>query len=325
MSYHPLHSPLELPVQVLKLHCLAHQPIFWTAQAGSTPSTTLAGSFGQVVWQLCAQGVNHCEQQRGDTLYCQQGQACPVHWLYKPFSSVHRRDFARPVFLYSPTLIQAESEVSSFELEMILWGRHAVAAQAQVLQVVQAMGQQGLRCENQLIPFSVIETITEPVASLGERLARWHGVQRMLLEFITPLVLKRRDGETRQNYTLEEGLPLSDVLANVAYEWVAWDLEDRLSELDKTERHQLACTARDATRQIAAGLTVNRLHWQQEDLGTRFSRSNRHVYDVSGFVGLAEIGGDVWTAAPWLLALCLAGGGQRRALGFGTVRAWLAA
>jgi len=82
--------------------------------------------------------------------------------------------------------------------------------------------------------------------------------------------------------------------------------------------------ARDAARLVATELTVERLRLLNVDLGTRQSRGNKHRYAVRGFMGLAEIGGEaLQQAAPWLLALCLAGGGQKRALGFGAVRAWV--
>lgn len=321
--YDPLRSPLDLPVQVLKIQCVTQQPVFWMRQDGSTPSTTLAGSFGRAVWKLCASG--HCETELAAR--CQNSPNCWVHWLYKPYSEVQRRDFARPVFLFSPTLEQTHEEVSGFTLEVILWGRHAVAAQANIIEVIQEMGRVGLRCEGQLIPFFITQTKIGEALTIAERLQSWQRMQRLMLEFVTPLLFTRRDGEAgyvRSTHQEGENLPLQELLANVAYEWVAWDIEDRGLDLDKTARHELACVARDAARLVATELTVERLHLLNVDLGTRQSRGNKHRYAVRGFMGLAEIGGEaLQQAAPWLLALCLAGGGQKRALGFGAVRAWV--
>jgi CRISPR/Cas system endoribonuclease Cas6 (RAMP superfamily) len=59
------------------------------------------------------------------------------------------------------------------------------------------------------------------------------------------------------------------------------------------------------------------------EVGERYSRGNKQMMSLEGFVGLAELGGDLRAALPWLLTLALAGGGQKRAMGFGSVRMWL--
>ncbi|ALG68984.1 hypothetical protein [Beggiatoa leptomitoformis] len=109
-TYNPITSPLELPVQTLKIQCVAQQPLRWVHQEGSTPSTTLAGGFGRAVWQLCALGESACEINAKGEPVCQQPEPCLVHCLYKPYSMVHRRDFARPVFLFSPTFEQQDKD-----------------------------------------------------------------------------------------------------------------------------------------------------------------------------------------------------------------------
>ncbi|EIJ43898.1 hypothetical protein BegalDRAFT_3073 [Beggiatoa alba B18LD] len=327
-TYHPLLSPLELPVKTLTIQCITEYPLQWISQKnGSTPSTSLAGSFGRAVWQLCVFGESACERQTDGEPVCQQPDKCLVHCLYKPYSAIHRRDFARPVFLYSPTLEQQQGEeISGFTLEVTLWGRQAVSSQTAVLQVIKNMGITGLRCEGVLIPFSIISVTASPVLSIAERLTVWQSMNHLLLEFMTPLLLSSRDGQAgyfRKTYDLNNGLPLKLLLANVAYEWVAWDIEDRRLTLDKSERHSLACIARNAARLSAEGLTVARLQLTEIDLGSRFSRRNQHEYVIQGFTGIADIEGILQPAMPWLLALSLAGGGQKRALGFGVVRAWV--
>ncbi|MDQ2694083.1 MAG: hypothetical protein M3Z21_01660 [Pseudomonadota bacterium] len=60
------------------------------------------------------------------------------------------------------------------------------------------------------------------------------------------------------------------------------------------------------------------------DLGLRLARTDGRAFPLQGFQGAAEVEGPLDGALPWLLALSLGGGGQKRAMGFGVVNLWLA-
>jgi hypothetical protein len=102
-------------------------------------------------------------------------------------------------------------------------------------------------------------------------------------------------------------------------------MEDRdLGErFDKKLRHSLARDARDAAFEAAEGLLILRTHLSPVEIGERYSRGTKKTMSLQGFIGLAELAGNFEVAMPWLLTLALAGGGQKRAMGFGTVRMWL--
>ena len=59
------------------------------------------------------------------------------------------------------------------------------------------------------------------------------------------------------------------------------------------------------------------------DVGARLSKSSGTPYPLQGFQGNVELEGPLRAALPWLLALALGGGGQKRAMGFGVVSGWL--
>jgi hypothetical protein len=108
LFYNPLIQPFELPVQKLVAHCISEAPLYFPPSEGATPGTTLCGTFGQVL--------------------CNYPNSSVVPWLYKPYSEVHHRNFARPVLLRAKELESTEP-VDVFSLEVTLWGRHAIAAQ----------------------------------------------------------------------------------------------------------------------------------------------------------------------------------------------------
>ena len=103
-------------------------------------------------------------------------------------------------------------------------------------------------------------------------------------------------------------------------------MEDReIGEtLDREHRHDLARQARLAAREAAERLHVTRSDLRPVDVGVRSSKTNGRSYPLQGFQGSAEVEGSLTEALPWLLALSLAGGGQKRAMCFGAVDLWLA-
>ncbi len=328
LNYDPLNHPLELPVQKMFASCVTEQPLFLPPHQGSTPGTTLAGSFGTALWPtVCAnRQIKACNtlQAAGNGPCCQNPTECVLPWLYKPYSQVQHKNFARPVLLRSIEL-EGTEPVDIFTLEVTLWGRHAIAAQNAVKDTLSKMGELGLNSKNGQVRFSVTKIETGDSLTLAERIAHLPSVQSVLLEFQTPFLhgKKAEKGKKRRFHTSQD-LPIVEMLGNVAYELAAWDMEDReLGEsLDAKARHSLARDARDLAWQAAEALVIVRSHLSPLEIGKRYSRLNQQIMSLEGFVGLAELAGDLKAALPWLLTLSLAGGGQKRAMGFGTVRMW---
>jgi len=315
-------DPLHLPTQRLILKCESNQPLAFEKHDAQL---RLAGAFGRTVWEKCAIEARFCERHKTQNEpKCQNGVNCLTHWLYKPFSDIHRRDFARPVFLFSPTFAQPHEPTQAFDLEVTLWGRHAITAQSHVLDIIDKMGKVGLRCENKNIPFKVVDYQSGLVLTIKDQLGYGVDFKRIKLDFLTPLWFAKRDGQDhyrRHYYSVHEDmLPLRDILANVAYEWAAWDIEDRQLPVDHQTRHRRACEWRDAARAAADGLDIYEAKLHQIHWGERQSRRNQQFYPLQGLMGWAELFGDLKAALPYLIALSLAGGGQKRAQGFGVVR-----
>jgi len=325
--YDPLQHPFELPIQKMRAHCIAERPLLFQQRQGSTPGTTLAGAFGTALWPVvCAykettEGL--CNSLPTDEPHCHHQQECILPWLYKPYSIVHRRNFARPVLLRAAEL-EGEVAVETFNLEVTLWGRHAIAARSAIKKTLQQMGRLGLNNEGQQVHFSISEFRESECLTLKQHLERIGHIQSLLLEFQTPFLHQERTIEGKRQFHTERALPIVGILGNVAYNLVAWDIEDRElgEEVEGKTRHNLARLARDEAWSAAEKLVVIRTHLSAIEMGERYSRGNKKLIPLQGFVGLAEVGGDLKLALPWLVTLALAGGGQKRAMGFGSVRMW---
>ncbi|EDN66834.1 hypothetical protein BGP_3134 [Beggiatoa sp. PS] len=327
LDYDPLIHPFELPVQKLLAYCVTDRPLFLPPRQGSTPGTTLAGAFGTALWSLCANhnsSTDACHIIKPNNPVCQNPNECVVSWLYKPYSTVHHRNFARPVLLRA-TELEGDKPVDVFTLEVTLWGRHAIAAQDAVKETLKTMGKLGINSEGKQVHFGITKIETGPCLTLAERIKRMPPIQSTLLEFQTPFLHQEKTDEGKRYFYTQPQLPIVSILGNVAYNLVAWDMEDRdLGEwFDKKLRHSLARDARDTAFEAAEGLLILRTHLSPVEIGERYSRGTKKTMLLQGFIGLTELAGDFEVAMPWLLTLALAGGGQKRAMGFGTVRMWL--
>ncbi|MCP4696726.1 MAG: hypothetical protein GY862_07745 [Gammaproteobacteria bacterium] len=326
MNYDPLYHPFELPVQILQAHCIAEQPFYLPPRPGVTPGTTLSGAFGAALWSsVCCcrkQPVNPCLNEEGAEPCCRHPEQCPVPWLYKPYSEVHRRGFTRPVLFRSDALEELRA-VTEFDLRVTLWGRHAIDAVEDVKAALRRMGELGLSREGERVRFHIEQFSETPGLTLTQRVALLHRNGNVMLEFHTPFLHQMKNNGIRHFHTRPE-LPLADILGNAAYTLAAWDIEDRAlkESLDKKIRHNLSRDSRDAARAAGESLTIRRAELTPVELGERFSRSTGQNVPLYGFIGQAELTGDLDAAMPWLLTLALAGGGQKRALGFGGVRMW---
>ncbi|MCP4697223.1 MAG: hypothetical protein GY862_10280 [Gammaproteobacteria bacterium] len=324
-AYHPLAHPLELPVQKLYVRCMAEQPVYLPPREGATPGTTLAGIFGSALGAVAClrRDSGSCFNGNIADPQCASPAECPVVWLYKPYSAVHRRAFSRPVLLRAPAL-ESMLPVENFTLEVTLWGRQAIAARETTVRVLHEMGQSGLNGVSGNVKFAVQDIETEPALTLAQRLENLPPSRSLLLEFQTPFLHQEKDLRGKRYFHNGQVLPLAGILGNTAYTLTAWDMEDRKfgEALDGKARHSLARDSRDNAYEAAQHIQIMRADLAPADIGKRISRGNRHRYPLQGFVGLTELAGDLASAMPWLLALSLAGGGQQRAAGFGSVRIW---
>jgi hypothetical protein len=328
LNYDPLTHPLELPVKKLLAYCVTDRPLFLPPHQGSTPGTTLGGVFGTALWDVgCIYkntSAGACNKLQPKEPRCQNSTECAVSWLYKPYSTVHRRNFARPVLLRAVEL-EGDKPIDVFTLEVTLWGRHAIAAQDVVINTLKKMGRLGLISEGTQVRFGITKIETKPCLTLAQQLENLPSMQTILLEFQTPFLHQEKNEEGKQQFYTRSNLPIVGILGNVAYNLAAWDMEDRdLGEqLDGKMRHNLARDARDVAWKAAEGLFVLRSHLSPVEMGERYSRGTKKMMSLQGFVGLAELGGTLEPALPWLLTLAQVGGGQKRAMGFGSVKMWL--
>jgi hypothetical protein len=328
LDYNPFIHPLELPVQKLLVYCMTDRPLFLPPRQGSTPGTTLAGAFGNALWPTLCPNHNSptgaCNIIKPNNPVCQNPDECVVSWLYKPYSTVHHRNFARPILLRASEL-EGDKPVEAFTLEVTLWGRHAIANQEAVIDTLKTMGKRGINSEGKPVHFGMTKIETGPSLTLIERVKRMPPIQSVLLEFQTPFLHQEKTEEGKRYFHTQPQLPLISILGNVAYNLAAWDMEDRElgEQFDKTQRHGLARDARDMAFDAAEKLFILRTHLSPVEIGERYSRGTKKNMLLQGFIGLAELAGDFEVAMPWLLTLALAGGGQKRAMGFGSVRMWL--
>jgi hypothetical protein len=330
-DYDPLSAPFELPTQQLTVRCLAERPLYLQPRAGATAGTTLWGAFGEALLKhACIRHVRGWGACIESNVPCLASCDCPVPWLYKPYSQVHRRNLARPVLLYARAL-ESQLPVDAFDLEVTLWGRRAVATWETIERALRAMGATGLQAGEEPVRFEIGEIWARPVKRLAERTAvlqinDWH---QALLVFETPFLHREQveiEPGVRQKLFMAGGvLPLAEILGNVAYELTAWDIEDReLSDyLDRETRHNLCRQARETARQAIKTSQIIRCELNPVPVGLRASRETGHVFPLAGFTGQVELSGSLHHALPWLITLALGGGGQKRSMGFGRVCLWL--
>jgi hypothetical protein len=221
LNYDPLSHPFELPVQKWLAYCVTERPLFLPPRQGSTPGTTLAGAFGTALWStVCSHnntpaGACNTLQETGEPR-CMDPSNCILPWLYKPYSSTHRRNFARPVLLRAVAL-EGTAPVEVFSLEVTLWGRHAIGAKAAVKETLNKMGELGLNGEKGQVRFSVSKIETAPSLTLAQRIERLPSAQSqsVLLEFQTPFLHQEKIGDGKRRFHMSQELQ-SYLL------WVGW-------------------------------------------------------------------------------------------------------
>jgi hypothetical protein len=266
MNYEPLTDPFELPVQRLTAFCQTERSFVLPPRAGTIPGTTLWGAFGQALWQTaCLSRRIGCAASVG-ARGCRFPQLCPIPWLYKPYSEVHRRNMDRPVLLHARAL-ERHQPVEAFEIEVTLWGRHAVTAREAVLRTLTAMGASGLNVNEQSVRFQIMEIRADPVRTIAECTASLCKLDwpQALLVFETLMSYREtveiEPGVKKKLFLAGGTLPLPKIVGNCAFKLVAWDLEDREvgEAFDEDTRNRLCREAREAAQQTVGELEI--VHW----------------------------------------------------------------
>lgn len=331
--YRPGSSALELPVQVGTVRCRPVRPIYFPPAPGKTPSKTLAKAFKSVVRRMgCppVQAGRECGATGGGELAECPDPACPLIHFYNP-RAADGKPLARPAFLYSEAL-NGDRPVDRFDLRITLWGRVAIAHRPWLERVLEVMGTAGLRNCGESVPFrmeSIAWGRTATLQEMAEELAA-QGPERLLLQFPVPFrfvqTVTHGDGRQTRHIMAAGELPIREMLANCAYHTAAADLDDRArsGQTVPDNRHPFCREAREQARRAAAGVRPLRSDLSPAFVGRSGFRANGESYPQDGFVGQAELGGDLAGAIPWLVSLAMGGGGQHRSDGFGVVRLWAA-
>ncbi|MBF0632272.1 MAG: hypothetical protein HQL89_14950 [Magnetococcales bacterium] len=329
-------DPFDLPTQTLTFRCVAEAPLhFRLEREGATVGTTLAGAFGTAFMQVgCARqrgGWPRCLGMTRADFACPEREDCPFPWLFKPYSTIHRRALGRPVRLRAPRL-EEDAPVREFALEVTLWGRQAVVAREVVAETIRIMGDNGLNHAGQPVRFHLLDRKDTPPVTLRQEIDRFSGPswRQALLVFETPLLMQSRttdeQGNSSRSHAGAGSFRLAALFGNAAYDLMAWHLEEENdgNASNGAARHALCRTERRAAEDaVTTGVhhLENRLF--SLDLGQRQSRSNGRQFPMVGLLGHLELTGRIDALVPWLVVLERLGGGQRRGMGFGAVRFWL--
>lgn len=294
-------SPLDLPVQEVRIHCVPERPIGFPPRPGATPGTTLAGAFKSAV---------HAIQ--------------PDSWLLPQLLSVLRHNRMPVAVLRAPDL-EPGSTVGAFTLVLRLRGRRALRLTHIAEQALLHMGKQGLLIEGGAVPFAVLEAEPSRIATLEELAGLWPQalLRRALLEFATPTLLAGK-ARVPPEWLTPAGFPLARLVGNFAYELAALDLADRGAAVEREECEELCGQARDhVAGAIGENLKVVRCDLRTMDMGTRRSASNGRNFPQHGLMGTILVEGDFVDSLPWLYAWAYMGAGQATGMGYGWMRLWM--
>jgi len=328
----PSYSPLDLPVAVWWVEWEGGSPLFFPVCEGKSPGKTfsraLATHLRLSVCEAARRGAPPCGvKSGGQALDCRDAAGCHAQWLYKPRAADGAKNYPRPVLVWAPAL-EERRPVTRFAVRLVLWGRVALGSGPRVMDALLGLEEKGIELAGQVARVRLVDVKQGAAQTLGERveLVREQRPMSALLAFSTSFIHTQtlvREGDVRDRGTIASGqLPLAEILANVAYETTAWDIEDRGAVGEASplmHRHTNARQAREAAREAAYGVQVIASRLEPAYGGMARSKGNAQGYPENGFWGWAQISGNLQPLLPWLAALSLAGGGQHRADGFGVV------
>ena len=302
-QYDPLTSPLELPVNIMRISCRPQEPVRFIDAPGSTPVSLWRGAMGEAMKKA----------------------GCPKD-IISPHSKAHKRDFPRPVRieLKSPYYTWLET----FELELTLWGRRAQRSLDHVMEAVQLMGEEGILLEGNKKKFGVEKISPFLSGTLGELSENLFpdSASMVLLELITPYMfyVKEQAGRGgRHAMEFAEDFPLKDAMERTAFQAAAWDMEDRGMEgADRKELDRISKCAEHQAGEDASRVEVIKSFLLPYHGGSRYSKRSKGDFELKGVFGYVVLEGPIKPLQPWLAVMEYWGGGQKISFGFGRAKVW---
>ncbi len=281
-------------MEILHIHlqCRAAHPFALQVDGPANPGTTLQGLFATILG----------EQGEDPDRFTRSGPS----WFPGP----------RTIRLQSLDLWTGV-KTERFEVELRLVGREALRRRERAVQALRDMGARGLFTRE-----------AGPVAFKIERLVEvertqpphWVTVHDLLVEMLTPLMLRRRSRGTRES--LSEGpVPWGWVLGNVAYSAAAIEWQESGRSDERAGR--AACdAARAEVERLAESIETVQEVSEQVDFGRRPSATGRGEYEMIGRTGYATLRGELAPLAPVFHLLECWYAGNENAKGFGDLRLW---
>ncbi len=305
-------------------HCLDH-PLLFDVREGATPETTLNGLLGEILLTRCCpfgeEAAHRCLERR--RLDCPDFP-CALSGVYKP------SPFPRPIRLrFIP-----ESDSTAFGLDVVLWGRRALALRPSLAVLVHFMGETGLRLgQGRSTRFEV----SRPDLVFDGTLEQWAArlfpepsrMDRLLVEFVTPFAHEEKIQDPDRGLVkaaMASGpFPLAKTLGNTANNLVLWRAQDQepVHTPLTSELKNAAQAAREMVEDLCSpdNILIENNLLVPHQVGTRASRKTG-AFQMDGFLGYTVLTGRLEPLLPWLSVWPAFGGGAKISFGFGQVRLW---
>ncbi len=288
----------KMPIALgqLLLHC--DSPIGMRARAGANLMTSLRGLLLRHIVRNTCLSAGHCSGSA--PLVCRQPASCAAQWLLSPHSEYQRRDHAQPVVLHADLC-----DARTIALRVVIFGKRAISQQTAIWSAIAQAGTAGLidgsarlRWTVQAGPVRLISAAEWADGPVPARL--WANVFGL---------------------TGSHGGSFARQLANMAHDMTQFALTDAGldADLGKPGSDQRSDEARQFVLDAMSQISQQWHEAQIDQLGARFSRSNRGYFDLSGVSGLIELDGNLDAVAPWLSLSTLWGLGGRKSFGMGRV------
>ena len=276
----------------LRVRCAPQEPFTLPLAIGSTPGALLQGFFCNVLGDL-----GHDPERVTSS---------GPDWFRGP----------RTLRLQSLDL-WSQVPLSTFEIEVRLVGREALRRREMAIETIQTMGQRGLSIRGAgRVRFEINRVVDEEAGTPPF----WGTVNEVLVELVTPLVLRARAGESRER-VVAGPIPWGWVLGNLAYSVAALEWQES-GRTDEAAGKALCDAARAQVQQLAEAIQPVRETLAPCDLGSRTSATGKGEYDLVGITGYSVVRGELTPLAPWFHWLEHWYAGSQNAKGFGDVRVW---
>lgn len=263
-------------------------------------------------------------KEREIYLKCKKKDKCLLPFLYKPQSMVTFRTFARPIRITIDKL-----EGGDFLFWITAWGRKASSKRglAIIANALAEMGEEGVKdIEGKFIPF---EILGEPKIEFKGDIRQFssqlfEGIEKLkyiTLELITPVKWKGQTDSRRQTLTTPN-LAWDKIFGEVAYDLVAWDLEDRGMNkiLGRTVSNAIASSVRTYFENLFVSIEIEQASLYYGSQGVRCSRKSGNDYKLDGLLGSVILRGELSPLKDILAVMAIWGCGQDRSNGLGRIK-----